>query len=77
MREKELCMLNQKLELSERIFEKFLEEAPNSFMNFLCECLLKVINGNVPVNKQLPKNQEDWFQQLLSKETGLKESDIF
>ena len=67
MREKELCMLKQMLELSVSNFRKFLEEAPNSFLNFLCECLLNVINGNAPVNKQLLKNQEDSFQQLLSK----------
>ena len=60
------------LELSDSNFRKFLKEAPNSFINFLCECLLSVINGNVPVNKQLLKNQEDSFQQLLSKETSLK-----
>ena len=59
------------LELSDSNFRKFLKEAPNSFINFLCECLLNVINGNVPVNKQ-SKNQEDSFQQLLSKETSLK-----
>ena len=72
MREKELCMLKQMLELSESNFRKFVKEAPNSFINFLCECLLNVINGNVPVKKQLPKNQEDSFQQLLSKETSLQ-----
>ena len=60
------------LELSDSNFRKFLKEAPNSFINFLCECLLNVINDNVPVNKQLLKNQEDSFQQLLSKETSLK-----
>ena len=65
-------MLKQMLELSNVNFRKFLKEAPNSFINILCECLLNVINGNVPVNKQLLKNQEDSFQQLLSKETSLK-----
>ena len=65
-------MLEQVLELSESYFRKFLKEAPNSFINFLHKCLLKVINGNFPVNKQLLKNPEDSFQQLLSKETSLK-----
>ena len=60
------------LELSDSNFRKFLKEAPNSFIKILCECLLNVINGNVPVNKHLLKNQEDSFQQLLSKETSLK-----
>ena len=70
MREKELCMLKQMLELSDSNIRKFLKEAPNSFINFLCECLLNVIN--VPVNKQLVTKQEDSFKQLLSKETSLK-----
>ena len=72
MREKELCMLKQMLELPESNLRKFLKQAPNSFINFLCECLLNVINGNVPVNKQLLKNQEKLFQQLLSKKTSLE-----
>ena len=72
MREKELCMLKQMLELSDSNFRKFLKEAPKSFINFLCHFLLNVINGNVPVNKQLLRNQEDSFQQLLSKETSLR-----
>ena len=61
------------LELPESNFRKFIKQAPKSFINFLCECLLNVINGNVPVNKQLLKNQEKSFQQLLSKKTGLEE----
>ena len=65
-------MLKQMLELPESNFRKFLKQAPNSFINFLCECLLNVINGNVPVNKQLLKNQEKSIQQLLSKKTSLE-----
>ena len=65
-------MLKQMLELPEIIFRKFLKQAPNSFINFLCECLLNVINGNVPVNRQLLKNQEKSFQQILSKKTSLE-----
>ena len=72
MGEKELCMLKQVLDLSESRFRKFLKEAPNSFINFLCECLVNLINGNVPVNNQLLKNQKNSCQQLLSKETSLK-----
>ena len=72
MREKELCMLKQMLELPECSLRNFLKQAPDSFINLLCECLLNVINGNVPVNKQLLKNQEKSFQQLLSKETSLE-----
>ena len=56
--ERERVMLKQMLELPESNFRKFLKQAPNSFINFLCECLLNAINGNVPVNKQLHKNQE-------------------
>ena len=60
------------LELPESNFRKFLKQAPNSFINFLCECLLNVINGNASVNKQLLKNQEKSFQQLLSKKTSFE-----
>ena len=72
MREKELCMLKQTLELPERNFREFLKQAPNSFRNIFCECLLNVINGNAPLNKQLLENQENSFQQLLLKDTSLK-----
>ena len=65
-------MPKQMLELSDSNIRKFLKEAPNSFIIFLCKCLLNVINGNVPVNIQLLKSQEDSFEQLLSKETSLK-----
>ena len=68
-------MLKLMLELPESIFRKIRKTAPNSFKTFLCECLLNVINGNVPVNKQLLKNQEKLFQQLLSKETILQKSE--
>ena len=76
MREKELCMLKQMLELSDSNIREFLKEAPNSFINFLSECLLNVINGNVPVNKQLLTKQENSFQQFLSKETSLKKKQL-
>ena len=65
MREKELFMLKQMLKLFDSKFRKFLKEAPNSFIKFLCECLLNVINGNVPVSKHLLKNPDNSFQQLL------------
>ena len=76
MREKELCMLKQMLELSDSNVRKFLKKAPNSFINFLCECLLNVISGNVPVNKQLVTKQEDSFKQLLSKDASLKKKRV-
>ena len=57
-------MLKQMLELSDSNIRKFLKEEPNSCINFLCECLLNVINGNVPVNKQLVTEQEDSFKQF-------------
>ena len=53
-------------------FKAVITTLTNSFINFLCECLLNVINGNVPANKQLLKNQEKSLQQLLSKKTSLE-----
>ena len=58
------------LELPESNCRKLLKQATNSFISFLCECLLNVNNGKVPVNKQLLKMQEKSFQQFLSKETS-------
>ena len=56
----------------EHFEKKFLKQEPNSFISFLWQCLLNVINDNVPVNKQLFKNQGKSFQQLRSKETSLE-----
>ena len=30
---------------------KIIETAQNKFIEFLCESLLNIVNGNVPVNK--------------------------
>ena len=68
-------MLKQMLErLKNFNFRKFLKEAPNSFLNFPCKCLLNVINDNYPVIRQVLKNQVDSFQQLSSMETSLKKN---
>ena len=53
-------------------FQEVLKKSPNSSIAFLCECLLNVINGNVPVIKQLLKNQEKSLQQLISTKFGEK-----
>ena len=73
MREKELCMLKQMLELSESNFRKLLKEAPNSFLKFQGECLLNVINGNVPVNKQLLNKSRGLISAFIIKGNKSKE----
>ena len=72
MREKELCMLRPMLEKSEIKSKELIKSAPNSFINFLCECLLNVVNGKVPAKKIFVQGQENSFKKLLSKQTSLK-----
>ena len=77
MREKNLCMLKQKLELSESNFRKFRKEAPKCFINFLFECLLKVINGTVPVNKQFFLKSRGFISAVIFKENKSEEKAIY
>ena len=70
-------MLKQMLELSGSNIRKFLNEAPNRFINFLCECLLNVINGNVPVNKQLLKKSRGLISAVLIKGNKSEEKAIY
>ena len=72
MREKELCVLRRMLETSDIKSKVLIKSAPNSYINFLCECLLNVVNGNVPAKKTLIKGHENSFKKLLSKQTSLK-----
>ena len=64
------------LELSDTKIRDFIKTAPNSFILFLCECFLNVVNGNVPANKNFLKNHKNEFEFILSKETKLKEKRI-
>ena len=77
MREKELCMLKQMLELSDSNFRKFLKKAPKTFINIMCECLLNVINGNVPVNKQLLKKSRGLISAVIIKGNKSEEKAIY
>ena len=72
MREKELCMLRQMLDTSDSNKGKIIKTAPNKFIKFLCECLLNIVNGNVPVNKTKFEGYEKSFKTLLSNQTSLK-----
>ena len=60
------------LETSDIKSKELIKSAPNSFINFLCECLLNVVNGNVHVKKTLIHGHENSFKKLLSKQTSLK-----
>ena len=72
MREKELCILRRMSETSDVKSIELIKSAPNSYIKFLCECLLNVVNGNVPVKKTLIQGHENSFQTLLSKQISLK-----
>ena len=60
------------IETSDIKSKELIKSAPNSFINFLCECLLNVVNGNVTVKKTLIQGHESLFKKLLSKQTSLK-----
>ena len=77
MREKELCMLRQMLDTADSKVGKIMKTAPNNFIKFLCECLLNIVNGNVPVNKTKLECYEKSFKTLLSNQTSLKQKQKF
>ena len=52
--------------------KKFIKKSSNKFIEFLCECFLNVINGNVPTDKGLLENYETSFRIFFSKETSLR-----
>ena len=51
-------MLRRVLESSDLNSKELIKTAPNIFINFLCECLLNGVNGNVPVKKTLIQGHE-------------------
>ena len=53
--------------------EKIMKTVPNKFIKFLCECLLNIVNGNVPVNKTKLECFKISFKTLLSNQTSLKQ----
>ena len=53
--------------------KKLIKTASKNFTQFLCECSLNVVNGNVAINKKLIETQEKSFRKIVSKQTGLKE----
>ena len=73
MREKEVCMLGRLLDISDAKLKEKIERAPNKFIKFLCECLLNIVNGNVPIRKSVVEGYEKSFKKLLSRQTSLKE----
>ena len=42
-------------------------------MSFLCDCLLNVFDGNVPVNKQLPKKLGEIILTIIIKGNNFEE----
>ena len=64
------------LDKSDSKVEKIMKTAPNKFIKFLCECLLNVVNGNVPVNKIKLECYQKALKTLLSNQTSLKQKRI-
>ena len=73
MREKEVCMLGRLLNISDTKLKEKIERTPNHFNKFLCECLLNIVNGNVPIRKSFVQVYEKSFRELLFRQTSLKE----
>ena len=73
MREKEVCMLGRLLNVPDTKLKEKIERAPNIFIKFLCECLLNIVNGNVPIRKNFVRGYKKSFRKLLSRQTNLKE----
>ena len=55
--------------------KKMMKTASKNFIQFICECFLNVVDGNVAINKKLIETHEKSFQKILSKQTGLKEKE--
>ena len=53
--------------------KKLIKTASKNFIQFLCECFLNVVNGNVAINKKLVETHKKSFRKIISKRTGLKE----
>ena len=66
-------MLGRLLEISDTKVKEKIERAPNHFIKFFCECLLNIVNGNVPIRKSFVEGYEKSFRKLLSRQTSLKE----
>ena len=66
-------MLGRLLERSDTKLKQKIERAPNHFIKFLCDCLLNIVNGNVPIRKNFVEGYEKSFRKLLSRQTSLKE----
>ena len=64
-------MLRQVLQSNDSNLKKLIKTAKN-FIQFLCECFVNVVNGNVAINKKLIETHKESFRKI-SKQTGLKE----
>ena len=72
MKEKEVCMLQQMLQVSDIKLKKLINSATKKFIYFLCECFRNVVNGNVPIKRNLIETEESSFRKVLSIQTSFK-----
>ena len=73
MREKEICMLGRLLDISDTKLKEKIERTPNRFIKYLCDYLLNIVNGNVPIKKIFVEGYKKSFRKLLSGQKKLKE----
>ena len=71
MKEKELSILKQMLQLSDTQQRQFLTQKANqNFLKFISECFLNVYQGKVPINKQYIEKYEKPFQMILNSKSS-------
>ena len=71
MKEKEVCKLQQMVQVSNIKLKKLIKSATKKLIHFLCECFLNVVNGNVPISKNLIETEEISFRTILFKQRSL------
>ena len=72
MKEKNVCILKQMLQLSTPELIQFLRNAESSVLLVLCECFYNVHKGNVKVKLKDLDKYEKLFRSVLKKNTSLE-----
>lgn len=70
MKEREVYMLKHLQQLTENQRRQYIRLCDDKFVEFLCECVLNIINGNVPVQSTTPfKKFENEMKSLCKRKT--------
>ena len=73
MNGKKLSLLQEMEELNPSQLRRFIRKSLNTqVISVVCECLLKVVNGNVPVSILNLNNSEETYKILINPKTSLE-----